>query len=427
MIENLTNKTFHKKIQNQLCIDELIFDKALSPQNQSKEKIFKTNILLNSLQDFIKRCETNYGKLYYEKNYLISLNEIIILIQNSILTQQQLDQYIFNKEEEDDKESNYMKIKSLNEKFINDLNYNIFSIEKINNNYYSFNNIKKKRINNKKAENSKDQVTPHNRKIKINSIFNNIYKEVFVNGSVFLNDNNNAKEVNTFKEKIKSDRERNKSAVTNINNIYSLKNKCNFKKIKKNKSKKIKKKILMNETSSNNNKKKNNVNELITINGNINIVNLSNEERNISQITSEEITNNIKNRNTVLKINNTARTIKSHKSINKLDIYKICQNMKKIKKDKNGNNGQIMRSNSSYYINDINNFNDTFLRNSLKSLGFSQVDEKNNATIGIKKIIVSNAYRPSNFTSQLLDKGKKYINDFKKLDNEENKKRYIKS
>ena len=183
----------------------------------------------------------------------------------------------------------------------------------------------------------------------------------------------------------------------------------------------------MNETSSNNNKKKNNVNELITINGNINIVNLSNEERNISQITSGEITNNIKNRNTVLKINNTARTIKSHKSINKLDIYKICQNMKKIKKDKNGNNGQIMRSNSSYYINDINNFNDTFLRNSLKSLGFSQVDEKNNATIGIKKIIVSNAYRPSNFTSQLLDKGKKYINDFKKLDNEENKKRYIKS
>ena len=427
MIENLTNKTFHKKIQNQLCIDELIFDKALSPQNQSKEKIFKTNILLNSLQDFIKRCETNYGKLYYEKNYLISLNEIIILIQNSILTQQQLDQYIFNKEEEDDKESNYMKIKSLNEKFINDLNYNIFSIEKINNNYYSFNNIKKKRINNKKAENSKDQVTPHNIKSKINSIFNNIYKEVFVNGSVFLNDNNNAKEVNTFKEKIKSDRERNKSAVTNINNIYSLKNKCNFKKIKNNKSKKIKKKILMNETSSNNNKKKNNVNELITINGNINIVNLSNEERNISQITSGEITNNIKNRNTVLKINNTARTIKSHKSINKLDIYKICQNMKKIKKDKNGNNGQIMRSNSSYYINDINNFNDTFLRNSLKSLGFSQVDEKNNATIGIKKIIVSNAYRPSNFTSQLLDKGKKYINDFKKLDNEENKKRYIKS
>ena len=135
------------------------------------------------------------------------------------------------------------------------------------------------------------------------------------------------------------------------------------------------------------------------------------------------MTNNKKNRNTVLKQNNTTKPKKSMKNINQLDIYKVCQNMKKAKKDKNGNNGQIMRSNSSYYFNDINNFNDTFLRKSLKSLGFSQVDENNQTTIGIKKIIVSNAYRPSNFTNQLLDKGKKCISDFKKLDNEENKKR----
>ena len=119
----------------------------------------------------------------------------------------------------------------------------------------------------------------------------------------------------------------------------------------------------------------------------------------------------------------TTKTIKSHNNINELDIYKVCQNMKKAKKDKNVNNGQIMRSNSSYYIKDINNFNDTFLKKSLKSLGFSQVEENNKTTIGIKKIIVSNAYRPSNFTNQLLDKGKKCISDFKKLDNEENKKR----
>ena len=138
------------------------------------------------------------------------------------------------------------------------------------------------------------------------------------------------------------------------------------------------------------------------------------------------MTNNKKYRNTVLKPNNTTKPKKAPKNINQLDIYKVCQNMKKAKRDKNGNNGQIMRSNSSYYINDINDFNDTFLKKSLKSLGFSQVDENNKTTIGIKKIIVSNAYRPSNFTNQLLDKGKKCISDFKKLDNEENKKRNIK-
>ena len=38
MIENLTNKTFHKKIHNQLCINELILDNVFASQNPSEEK-----------------------------------------------------------------------------------------------------------------------------------------------------------------------------------------------------------------------------------------------------------------------------------------------------------------------------------------------------------------------------------------------------
>ena len=146
MIENLTNNHFPKKIKNELCIDELILNNLLLSNNKNDEKNFKSNILLKSLQDFYKSCEITYGKLFYQKNYLISLNEIITLIQqNSINAQQQLDKYIYNTTN-DNSESNYNNIKKLNEKFINELNYNIFSIEKINNNYYSFNKIKKKKI-----------------------------------------------------------------------------------------------------------------------------------------------------------------------------------------------------------------------------------------------------------------------------------------
>ena len=69
----------------------------------------------------------------------------------------------------------------------------------------------------------------------------------------------------------------------------------------------------------------------------------------------------------------------------------------------------------------MNDFNDSFLKQSLKSIGFSNINDRNTSTIGIKKIIVSNAYRPTNFANHLLKKGKKCISDFKKMDNEENK------
>ena len=173
MIENLTNNTFPKKIKNEICIDELILNNCLLSKNKKDEKNYNSNILIKSLQDFSKRCESSYGKLFYEKNYLISLNEIITLIQNSINAQQQLDNYIYNTNSENS-ESNINNIKSLNQKFINDLNYNIFSIEKINNNYYCFNKIKKKNYKNKKLSSSRLFVTPHNIKNRINSIFNNI-------------------------------------------------------------------------------------------------------------------------------------------------------------------------------------------------------------------------------------------------------------
>ena len=412
MIENLTNNTFPKKIKNEICIDELILNNCLLSKNKKDEKNYNSNILIKSLQDFSKRCESSYGKLFYEKNYLISLNEIITLIQNSINAQQQLDNYIYNTNSENS-ESNINNIKSLNQKFINDLNYNIFSIEKINNNYYCFNKIKKKNYKNKKLSSSRLFVTPHNIKNRINSIFNNIEKEIFINGYEILNGNYTLKEISTYSESIKSAKERNKSEKTNNNNNL-LKGKNQ--KQKNNESKLVKKRVLSNQNKKYKDKKNSSKSKSV-----INENNLSNELRNISTFTSREITNNQKNRNSLLKLSNTSKTTKYDKNMKTFDIFKICQNMKKDKQKKNKDSGPLIRSNSSNLINDINDFNDNFLKKSLKSLGFSQINEKKKLSTGIKKIIISNTCKPTNLANHLLIKGKKYINEFNKMD-EENKK-----
>ena len=423
MIENLTNKAFHKKIKNDLCIDDILIDKFLLAENPHDEKTIKSNILLNSLQDFMKKCEMNYDKLYYEKNYVISLNEIFTLIQNSMFSQQQLDNYIYNITN-DNLESNINCIKILNEKFINDLNYNIFSIEKLKNNYYSFNKIKENNKS-KKLYNKKAFASPNNMKNKINSIFNNIYKEVFINGTDIIRDKNNPKEINTYNEISRQTKERSKSALANNN--YPKKKYKKIKQEKNNESKRSSSKSKISNGTSHkkddieqNQKKVKDTNKFMTMNENIIFDNMPNQDKKINTFSSREMSNNKKYRNSTLKEYKTSKQSKYNKNIKKLDIFKVCQNMKKIK---NGSTGALARANSSYYFQEINDFNDSFLKQSLKSIGFSNIDDKNNTSIGIKKIIISNAYRPTNFANHLLKKGKKCISDFKKIDNEENKRR----
>ena len=57
--------------------------------------------------------------------------------------------------------------------------------------------------------------------------------------------------------------------------------------------------------------------------------------------------------------------------------------------------------------------------NSNDVIGYEEINLKGS---GIKKIIVSNTHKPSNFTNKLLISGQKYINDFKQMDKFEKKR-----
>ena len=444
MSDNANNKRYHKEIESEICIDEIMLNKNYFQKSQDLNNISnknlknfhssQANILLNSLQDFYTRYEKDDRKILSNNKFIISFQEIISLIREAMVAQQQIDNIIYNNID-DNKNINNINIQKINQKYITDLSYNIFSFEKIDMGY-GFNIKKKKKIysnispNNYKFQNdsklkksSNISISPNNIKKEINTIFENIYKEVFING----NDNPfNIIERKNNKKKSKNknhNHERNKSAFikknnNNIKNISPLK----YHKVSKNKDNQR-----INNTVINTNIKNN-----ISYNhSNININNNYNS-KGYNSFSSNKNNFENKGKNDNKKVRKSKTFKNKNKGKDKLkssNIYMACQKIDMIKNS--GNKNILSRSNNNYF----NNNNETFMKKSLKSLGLRDLYNSINYTdiigyeelkfnTGIKKIIVSNTHKPSNLANKLLISGQKYIDDFKEI-NEGTKRKKI--
>ena len=440
MSDNANNKRYHKEIESEICIDEIMLNKNYFQKSQDLNNISnknlknfhsnQANILLNSLQDFYTRYEKDDRKILSNNKFIISFQEIISLIREAMVAQQQIDNIIYNNID-DNKNINNINIQKINQKYITDLSYNIFSFEKIDMGY-GFNIKKKKKIysnispNNYKFQNdsklkksSNISISPNNIKKEINTIFENIYKEVFING----NDNPfNIIERKNNKKKSKNknhNHERNKSAFinNNIKNISPLK----YHKVSKNKDNQR-----INNTVINTNIKNN-----ISYNhSNININNNYNS-KGYNSFSSNKNNFENKGKNDNKKVRKSKTFKNKNKGKDKLkssNIYMACQKIDMIKNS--GNKNILSRSNNNYFNN-----NETFMKKSLKSLGLRDLYNSINYTdiigyeelkfnTGIKKIIVSNTHKPSNLANKLLISGQKYIDDFKEI-NEGTKRKKI--
>ena len=440
MSDNANNKRYHKEIESEICIDEIMLNKNYFQKSQDLNNISnknlknfhssQANILLNSLQDFYTRYEKDDRKILSNNKFIISFQEIISLIREAMVAQQQIDNIIYNNID-DNKNINNINIQKINQKYITDLSYNIFSFEKIDMGY-GFNIKKKKKIysnispNNYKFQNdsklkksSNISISPNNIKKEINTIFENIYKEVFING----NDNPfNIIERKNNKKKSKNknhNHERNKSAFinNNIKNISPLK----YHKVSKNKDNQR-----INNTVINTNIKNN-----ISYNhSNININNNYNSKGyNSFSANKNNFENKGKNDNKKVRKSKTFKNKNKGKDkLKSSNIYMACQKIDMIKNS--GNKNILSRSNNNYFNN-----NETFMKKSLKSLGLRDLYNSINYTdiigyeelkfnTGIKKIIVSNTHKPSNLANKLLISGQKYIDDFKEI-NEGTKRKKI--
>ena len=298
---------------------------------------------------------------------------------------------------------------------------------KRNNSNINFYNLKipqKKR----KHQSYKSQISsPSNIKNKINYIFENIYQEVFINDDNQIKNTKKKKKDNQTKTNnyISNDdrMQRTKSAILGKKNNSPL----NYYVSSKN-----------NELDSDKNKRLFKTSNGNNININTNITFFENKYNSTSSTNKRMPLNGYNSeKNKVDTINFRQGKKNKKKEKNKLkcsDIYLACENISKIKSI--GTMKTLRRNQNQNYF-QFNEFDDkdSVLKKSLNNIarGIKDICSNSNEIIGyeeinlkgsgIKKIIVSNTHKPSNFTNQLLISGKKCINEFKELNQEEVKRK----
>jgi len=418
MEEKQNNNRYPKEIETEESIDGISLNKKQIQNNynlntpsthniiNNKDNILQDdiNILFNSLQEFFSRYISDERKIFLRKKFIVSFQELSSLLSDVILIQQKIDKLIFGNN------STELNIQKITQDYINDLSYNLFSLERITideisdlkrkkiikPNINQFNNITKKK---KSLNNSQYTISPKKFKNNVNDIFEKVYQEVFVNGNNSLNGsktkNMEENKYNLMRSKNMYPKERNRSAIFN---------KCNYMKSKNMKS--IQKNKTMNNSIINNNINYNNNN--ININNNYN----SNDKK---------ILNLLIDKNT-LKKSNTYKNIRSSKNKNGLgnsDIISACDTI-----NKSGNKRPLSKSNNYYQSYLVDNNGSIIKRsfNEIKDiLGYDDLKFYN----GIRRITVTNAYKPSNYVNKLLISGQKTVDDYQEMNESAKKKKFF--
>ena len=348
--------------------------------------INKSNILLNALKDFTVRYDLDDRKIMHSKKFILSFDDLISLVKFALEFQTKINNSLNLKD----------YLNEITQDFINNLSYFIFSYEKIDtsknnqniqnnqNNYYTNYNTFNDNGSNKK----KRDLYPNQTFIYFNELRNNKNDTIQEETSFLSND------------KLKKDSSKNtKTYFKQNNNSLTPLNKT---------VKKPKKREIITRTKR---------------------FNKSVEKRRSALITDSGI-KEINNRKGKINNNSEKRrltkdeTIPENKSKNSISIYSVCENLKAssslLKSSKSRKLSCTEQNNNKINMNNNYNFN------TKKDNKVIYYDQKMN--IGVKKQIISNnVIRPSNMANKLLQKGIKYITEFKDIKKEEEtKKRNIK-
>ena len=423
MKKNSTNQRYPKEVNSEIYID----DNILKNENRNNYLKESSNILLSSLEFFFNAYEMKNHQRSSKVRFIISFEEIISLIHETILSQQNVDNLLFNNK----KNNAEVLIQKINQKFISYISNSIYTLEILdktfrdnigikrgisNFNFHTIKNSTKK----KKTHGYKSHISsPSNFKNKINYIFENIYQEVFIND----NDKKkkNKKKENSFRENHKDKMQRTKSAILGKKSNSPL---SFYRDLQKQENKLDKNKRLFKTINSNGRTGNNSNTNSLYIENKYNTALSTNKKEAAEDYKPEKYLGGYK----------TFKNTKKSKLKNKLkcsDIFLACENINKIKNS--GTIKSLQKNNIQYQFNEYDDKN-SILRKSLKNLAVGIQDICNNSNdvigyeeinlkgSGIKKIIVSNTHKPSNFTNKLLISGQKYINDFKQMDKFEKKR-----
>ena len=379
-----TNKLNETEI---ICQSELSFEEN-NMHNDSIEKsllemkyssLNKSNALINALKEFSVRYDLDDRKIMSSKKFILSFNDLISVIKFALEFQIKINNSLNLKD----------YLSEITQDFINNLSYYIFSYEKIDtsktsqniqnnqNNYYTNYNTYNNNENNKKFNKQLNQT------------------QTFV----------------CYGERKKRKNEEDTSFISrNKNkNEYIINTKSYFKTNNKN-----------NKLSSNNCKTRNKKKEEIN---NKSIINKSVEKRKNSIITDFDFIEDNNKKKNPNKSTEKRRVIKNGNASDykrtSLNIYTACENLR--------GTSSILKSTRSRRLSCKEQNNNQMITNNYKTntKRFDKIAYYDQNMNGVKKqIINSSVFRPSIMANKLLQRGIKYITDFKDLKEEESKRRH---
>ena len=429
MKKNLANKRYPKEVNSEMYFDNNTI------KNEFKNNLYEenSNILLNSLKFFFNSYETKNQQQSSKIKFIISFEEIISLIYETIISQKKVDNLLYNNNNAE------ILIQKINQKFISYLSNSIYTLEifyknfrenmglsrhnsnfNYNYNYHTIKNPPKKMKNHGFKTHFS---SPSNFKNKINYIFENIYQEVFINDNDKNKGSKNYKRENSLKSNETNDRvPRTKSAILGKKNNSPL---SYYRDIKNQEKSKEKNKRLFKTTYTNGRSSNNSNSNSIYIEKKYSTALSSNKKSKPAEYETDKFLGGYKT------FKHSKKTKKLRNNLKCSDIFLACENISKLKHSCNIKS--LQKNNIQYQYNEYDDKN-SILKKSLKNLAVGIQDICNNTNdiigyeeinlkgSGIKKIIVSNTHKPSNFTNKLLMSGQKFINDFKQMDKFEKKR-----
>ena len=430
MSNNLSSKRYSKEINSEIYID----DNTLKNNPKNIFQLENPNILLDSVKFFFNAYEMKNQQQSSKIKFIITFEEIISLINETILAQQKVDNLLYNIKDN----NNEIHIQKINQKFISYLSNSIYTLEIFDRKLIENHNLKRPNSNlnfynlkippkKKKTHTYKSHISsPSNIKNKVNYIFENIYQEVFINDGNPSKNNKKKKKDGTSRVNNNNEQmSRTKSAILGKKNYSPL----NFYLVSKNQEKELdnnKNKRLF-KTTNPNGKINNNSNSNTTFFENkYNTAISSNKKGEPNNYYSENVKRGFR------RNKNSKKNKKKDKNKKCSDIYMAVENISKIKNSSNMKNLQI--NNNIYQYNEYDD-KDSILKKSFRNLaaGIKDICNNSNGIIGyeeinlkgsgIKKIIVSNTHKPSNFTNKLLISGHRFIDNFKEMNEEEAKRK----
>ena len=404
------NEFLQESIETEKTSDLLSMDaRTVQANNVSGmiNQIFnKSNMLLNSLKDFTDKYNSDDRQILSNKKFLLTFNELMSIIKEAIETQVKI---------YETDTSHIEKLKNLSQEFINNLSYNIFSLEKIE-------------TESKKTINNQIKNTPISTKTK-NKYNNEITSPRFIKNNKTidfvkqnLNSSNRKQQTKKFFMNKPNITNMTKSKKELIKKPNIIKNEKKLSNLRLDKSKKS---FNTCNKSADNKKPMKEVAESYTSKKIKNKSNKSNKENNnnsYSKINFSTISGMLtrigtsRQRMKFFKRNSNKRNNKEGEP-----LYKSTEDIKNRGVLKTNKIRSVVRFKEDEIVTDSN---DEGLSN---NNNIAKKDEKSfdndlYSTKIVNKKVVDKVRRPSTLSNQILQMGIKCINEFNGLKNEEEKR-----